>query len=373
MKSAALRIVFVAACVGACFIAFHRRANAETSWNPKAAAAYLDQREGWWMNWPHAARDHGTFCVSCHTAVPYALSQTALHGVLPARAASVNEQKLIDNVTKRVRLWQDVQPYYRDSPAKSRGTEAVLNALILASHDSQEGKLSTDTRAAFDDMWALQITMGDERGAWSWIQFDNEPWEAPDSQYYGAALGAIAVGSAPENYRSSPEIQNYIRLLKDYLDREYAAQSPINHVVLLWASAKLPGLLAPEQQRLIINEILDKQQTNGGWGLSSLVGSWKRSDGTPQVTDSDGYATGLATLALLQAGVSRDDPHVERGLSWLIRNQSAWGGHWSAYSLNRRRHNPFSDVSRFMDDAATAYAVLALTQAKSEPDKLATR
>ena len=27
------------------------------SWNPKAAAAYLDGRIAWWMTWPSAARD----------------------------------------------------------------------------------------------------------------------------------------------------------------------------------------------------------------------------------------------------------------------------------------------------------------------------
>ena len=43
------------------------------SWDPKAAAAYLDRRQSWWMSWPRAQRDHETFCVSCHTAVPYAL------------------------------------------------------------------------------------------------------------------------------------------------------------------------------------------------------------------------------------------------------------------------------------------------------------
>src|SRR5262249_42642457 len=36
------------------------------SWDPKAAAAYLDRRQSWWMAWPRAQRDHETFCVSCH-------------------------------------------------------------------------------------------------------------------------------------------------------------------------------------------------------------------------------------------------------------------------------------------------------------------
>src|SRR5213593_3787571 len=112
------------------------------TWSSKAAAAYLDQRADWWMGWPGAARDHGTFCVSCHTAVPYALSRPALRVPLADGAPSTNERRLLDNVTKRVRLGKEAGPYYGDpdragdKAVESRGTEAVLNALILASHDA---------------------------------------------------------------------------------------------------------------------------------------------------------------------------------------------------------------------------------------------
>ena len=65
-------------------------ARAETApvWNAKAAAAYLDGRSNWWMSWPSAARNHGTFCVSCHTAVPYAISRLALRSALSEQEPS---------------------------------------------------------------------------------------------------------------------------------------------------------------------------------------------------------------------------------------------------------------------------------------------
>src|SRR6266851_4627510 len=341
-----------------------------SSWDQKAAAAYLEQRAGWWMEWPKSARDHETFCVSCHTAVPYALSRPALRQGLAEQSPSANERRLLDNVTKRVRLWKEVGPFYSDADrgvyktVESRGTESVLNALILASNDAQSGRLSNDTRTALDNMWAEQQTSGDKAGAWLWLRFANEPWEADDSDFYGATLAAVAAGTAAENYRARPEIQNNVKMLREYVNRERAAQIAINRVALLWASAKLPGLLAPKQQNAIIHEVLNKQQANGGWSLSSLVGAWKRADGTPQEGQSDGYATGFITFVLQQAGISRENAQLRHGLAWLAANQNKTEGFWLAYSLNKKNeHHLTPNTARFMNDAATAYAVLALTQA----------
>ena len=352
-------------------------ATVANSWDQKAAASYLDQRESAWMAWPGAARDHGTFCVSCHTSVPYALARPLLRTALSENALSPNERRLLDNVARRVRLWKELEPFYNgegydaQKANESRGTEAVVNALILTSYDAQNGRLSDDTRAAFDSMWAFQETTGENNGAWPWLQFDLEPWEANDSPYYGATLAALAVGMAPGNYRSAPEIQHNLEMLREYLDREYAQQSPLNRVSLLLASAKWPELLSQERKESIIHEVLAKQRRDGGWQLASLqwggwspitlLHRWIREDGTPIEGKSDAYATGVATFALEQSGIPRTNAEVQRGLSWLARNQNKTEGLWEASSLNKRR-NSSSNVGRFMSDAATAYAVLALTE-----------
>src|ERR1700678_4392990 len=282
MKKFVLESVVIAIC-------FATGLSAQTP-SPAAAAAYLDARMSWWMTWPSAARDHGTFCVSCHTAAPYAMGRPALRSALGEQAPSPVERKFLDNVTKRVHMWKEVEPFYPDTTrgvpktAESRGTESILNALILANY------AAPDARMAFDNMWAEQLTTGDSKGAWAWLQFHNSPWEG-DSQFYGATLAAIAVGTAPNHYRDSPQIQDGLKSLREYLQRECASQFLIDRVMLLWASAKIPGLLTPAQQKTIVDDALAKQQADGGFSLSSFVGAWKRHDKTELETKSDGYAT----------------------------------------------------------------------------------
>jgi len=364
----------------------HAAPKVSATWDRKAAVSYLDYRENWWEGWTGSARDRDTFCVSCHTALPYALARPAIRAMSGDRSLSGDEQKLIDNVTKRVRMWKEIGPYYSDvryvgKTNESRGTESVLNALILANYDAQRGQLSDDTRAAFENMWAMQRTTGDQVGSWPWLQFDQEPWEAKNSVFYGASLAALAVGVAPENYASSLAIQPNLKLLREYLNRERSSESTLNRTFLLWSSTKLPGLITSEQQKAIIHDILSRQQSDGGWRLAtiawdwnhwslrSLMQMWLRADGTPMEGKSDGVATGLATYVLVEAGVPKDNAQLQRGLAWLRSNQAA-EGFWPASSVNKKR-NPSSDTGRFMSDAATAFAVLALTDHEAKVTAIA--
>jgi len=116
--------------------------------------------------------------------------------------------------------------------------------------------------------------------------------------------------------------------------------------------------LTKAEQEKLIDQLLEKQRTDGGWSLPSL-GPWARMDGTAQETASDGYASAFVLLVLQAAGVPKDDPKIAKGLAWLKRNQAATGA-WRTASVVKKR-DPASHSGKFMSDAATAFAVLALS------------
>ena len=250
----------LACVVGMCLALGPSRVESQTrpplsaEWDQAVAAKYLDERQAWWRTWPVAARDHDTSCVSCHTALPYALARSSLRPALGETGPTIPELDLLEDVGKRVALWNEVDPYYTDQTqglpktSESRGTEAILNALILASRDAQEGHLTSETRQAFENLWKLQFTRGEEAGAWAWLYFGLAPWESDGAAYFGAALAAVAVGVAPNQYAASTEIQDRVALLRTYLQQDSERRPPLDRVMMLWASTELSDLVTRDQQ-----------------------------------------------------------------------------------------------------------------------------
>jgi len=337
------------------------------SWNRQTAAHYLDDREIWWQEWPRAQKDHGTICISCHTVVPYAMARPALQRELGETTMTAPEKTMMDSVEKRVSHWSEMVPFYSDAKsgpgktAEAHATEAVLNAVILASYDARQGHLRPITRTAFDEAWALQEKSGDRAGGWKWQDFHLGPWESAESGYQGAALLMVEAVNAPDGYAREPEVRQHLDMERDYLRRQYAAQPVVNQLYVLWASAKEPGLLTQDERKALLATIQGLQQADGGWRTMALD-KRERVDHSPEPMESDGYATGLAVLALEESGTAHSDKTLKQGLEWLAGHQEK-NGTWSASSINMNR-DPESDAALFMSDAATAYAVLALEKAR---------
>lgn len=304
-------------------------------WSPRAAADYLDARQKEWQAWPVAELGSGGGkCLSCHTGMTYLLARPALRRVLKEPNPTQYETALVDTLRLRVPKRTPLELYPKAKEphlTEQAAVEAIFAALFLNTSD------------ALERMWTLQSPSG----TWAWNQFDLDPWETPESAYYGAVLAAMAVKSGPAAHRARPEAVR----LKQYLDREFTAQPLHNRLMALWAGA------APEAARKsTLDELWRRQSPDGGWTLDAL-GPWaKHEKAPPAALGSSAYATAYTAAALRAAGVS--DSRLTRALDWL-KSQQDPKGYWDAVSMNK----PFPDgsmMSGFMRDAATAYAALAL-------------
>jgi squalene-hopene/tetraprenyl-beta-curcumene cyclase len=355
--------------------------NAPTAWDKTAAAEYLDNRMDLWFQKARKLRtgQGTTTCVSCHTVVPYALARPALRKATGMSQPTPQEAKLLDETLRRVDTYGSHEPLVQNKSEQSRGTESVLNLLILSGEDARQNRQASSgpTRKALEELWKEQRA----DGAWNWLDTGLEPYETKDSTYYGAALAAIAVGVVP-GYAGGTGANGSSGLdkLRAYLNANYAKQNLYSRVWMLLASTRLAGLLNSEQIDALTAELQGKTNSDGGWSLYRL-GPWTWSKASPPLeppgkpdvpllSRSDGYATGLIAYALRQAGLPTDNPSLKRATDWLVANQrecqidqSRWKC-WRTYSLNHDREHGGDEGEpwrrMFMSEAATAFAALAL-------------
>jgi len=323
-------------------------------WNKQLAAGYLDSRQAEWFAWK-VAKAPGGACLSCHTGFTYLLARPSLRRALGESGPTAHETAHLDGLKTRISAMdsKDIYPAFAKQPINSQtvGVESIMASLFLA-QDKAEMK------RAFDRMWSLQLSEGKEQGAWAWFSLKLDPWETADSQYYGAAVAAMAIGSAPTEFRKQPEVRSHTAALIAYLDRERDAQ-PLHHrLMAMWAATKLPEILPAAKRREWIEEIWKKQEADGGWTMDSL-GPWNRRADAPPSVGSNSYATAFAAFALQKGGAKPSDPRMVRALDWLAAHQDRESGAWKAPSMNKV-FEAGSNQIRFMDDAATAFAVLAL-------------
>jgi squalene-hopene/tetraprenyl-beta-curcumene cyclase len=267
--------------------------------------------------------------------VTYLLARPALRQALGEDTPTVYESGLLASLRSRIDL--------KDPPASpGLGVESVLAARFLA------------TGEAVDRMWALQVHEGAARGSWNWFALDRDPWEMPDSRFYGAALAAMAV---PAKDHGRPEAQELVA----YLQRERAAQPLHNRLMLLWASAGFPETLPAAERRALVEEVWKKQQADGSWTMDSL-GPFPAHAKAPHTEGGSAYATAFAAYVMQQAGGDPENPKLARALAWLRTRQNPECGCWESVSMNEK-YEPGSMQLKFMDDAATSFAVLALLRA----------
>lgn len=293
------------------------------------AAGYLDRATEDWQ------KTRG--CATCHTNLAYLMARPVLESIVPAPPTA---RAFVEEMVAA--RWEDVGPRW--------DAEVVAVAAALAANDARTtGKLHPLTRAALDKMWTLQR----DDGGWSWLNCGWPPMELDD--HYGVTLAALAAGIAPDAYAASPRATEGLAKIRQYLA---ANPAPTAHhrAMVLWASVFTEGLLRANERTAIVDELVARRRSDGGWSTANLLEGWsehKRKDDKPQETlASDGYGTGFVTYVLRQAGVGAEDARIKPALEWLATHQRQ-SGRWFTPS-------PTKDNKHYISNAGTAFAVLAL-------------
>ena len=204
----------------------------------------------------------------------------------------------------------------------------------------------------------------------------------------------MAVGTAPGWLANLADEKLLARVesLKKYLRTEIPRQD-YDRTLLLWAAARLPGLLENDARQQLVEMVFKKQRADGGWSIRSFgepeqwgrgnraeklraepavlhpPGRPERAAGNrsekfrgerePADPPSDGHQTGLALIVLRESGVPATDPRIQKGVQWLLTNQRA-SGRWWTRSLNTEKWH-------FITYSGTAFPLLALSLCDAWP------
>lgn len=330
-------------------------------WDAKLAAKYLDDRQKQWFEWPIAKASGGP-CVSCHTGLPYLLARPHLRQTLGETTRTEFERGLLEGLEARLASGESMFKSLKKEPLRSQAlcVEAIVGVMALRpDKDAPRDTKSVITRAAWDRLWSLENPAGArrEKELWPWFNLQLHPYESEASAYYGATLVAIAAGrdlSRAERHRVSAQLRG----LTDYMRQDFQNQPLHNRLMALWASANLPGIIDQAGRDNLIQEIWQRQESDGGWAISEL-GPWTDRPSKPESTGSSAYGTALVVFTLQQAGTACSDPRLERAKEWLRSHQNPQTGAWSSSSMNKPYPQDSMQIG-FMNDAATSFAVLAL-------------
>jgi len=277
-------------------------------------------------------------CGTCHTNIAYLMARPLLPG-----AAS-------DPIQHEVR--EHAEEYLNNpfsEPIEFLPFLIATTASALAINDAlTDGTFDPKVRSLFEQLWKIQ----NAGGSWDYPVDTTVPF-LERNKYYVPLFVALALGYIPGQYYATPEARDGFAKLQGFL-RTHMPDNHHEHAVLLWASARTPGLLTEAQRDQFTHELLDLQNADGGWTLPAL-GQWARHDGIPNDPEgpSDGYATALVTTALCQAQTGLHDTAINKSIHWLKSHQRVSGQWFTASLYSNRFHN-------YLSNMATSYALMAL-------------
>jgi squalene-hopene/tetraprenyl-beta-curcumene cyclase len=241
----------------------------------------------------------------------------------------------------------------RDTQGQHGAIEGIVatSAFLAIGEARGQGDVSPEAMSALRHALSL---MSDQGHFASWLTCDWPPFEV--DHHFGSSLLLVALGGTTEMFRKESVVVDGMTRLRTWLKNH----PPINaHQagMCLWADATGGIALTSAQRKEYITRYRTLQREDGGWSVFG-IGEWARPDGTPQVDQSEAYATAFMVFVLRQAGVPSQDEVIQQGLAWLRANQRE-SGRW----FNR---SPHRDRRHFLSNAATNFSLLAFEVCEEE-------
>jgi hypothetical protein len=165
--------------------------------------------------------------------------------------------------------------------------------------------------------------------------------QTTDAAWIFMALNPATGSDAPETQRLA--LKKALAWLAD-AKRSNDLQDKAFELLMAMRSGK-----SRTDMRVVIDELLGRQQTNGGWRQTATM-------------ESDAFATGQVLYALSLAGLSAERPDIKRAIDFLVATQKQ-DGSWPMASRSTPDGSPGSakDLAP-ITCAASSWATLALSR-----------
>ena len=314
----------------------------------RAAAKYLDDGAHAWT------REKS--CIACHTTGAYMMNRPLLTKMLgkPSEEVRADFVKGLPDKLPATKE-SDGITYY---PASDR---AVWRAAGLVQWDKHvTGMLSEPAERALRDM-LLRLS---SHGGYLVVGEVEIPYVTTDFELTLHAARAIVDAPGWLTNLKDAELLQRIERMKKFL-RESKPRNDYERALRLELAALMPELVTKEECGSAISMLWSKQQADGGWSTRRMsdTRNWRTPmtdiviqliEGQPDAANpgSDPYMTALAIVLLRESGASANDDRIQRGVSWLKREQRI-SGRWWMQSLYRGNY-------QFSTYIATAQAMKAL-------------
>lgn len=313
------------------------------------AVKYLEQGA---LAWNGARK-----CVSCHTNGMYLTMMPSLTPALGKPNESVRDFA--------VSTLKQLSALDRAELKKStRPAQVIYTAAGLAEWDAHVTKsLSEETKQALALMFEIQLDTG------TWGTLDCWPPYESDA-FHEATVAAMAAAAAPGwlDSLTDDSLKAGVAKLKKYLQTETPPQD-YGRLLLLWTSTRMPDLITAEKKQELMDLVWKNQQADGGWSIRTFgqPEQWGKGNRAAKLREepefasppSDGHQTGLAIIVLREAGVPANDPRIQKGVTWLLKNQRE-SGRWWTRSLN-------TDSWHFITYSGTMFPIRALSLCHALP------